>query len=672
MLFKKWMCSSLLVLSQVMAFSYAQADIAYAPGISGGVGGGVSAGIGLTGQLSYGLAGSGYWGGTQACPYKTKTSKAAYDESDDIKAEKKEIEKIKKEVELKKLEVKRADGKLEILSKKIEKFFETEVAEFLTSTHMSVGGMNLCSDYRTFPEYNCPVPGKPGTTNEPGDAQGQPVSKDTVTKCNGKTEVPPLLKDTWTKSDGTGYCAANSNSSRGLISSSICSDNSLRPSDIPKSRKISTTDCSRTLSEYRKARIEYDKAQDLVDRKTDEADERTSAIASKQEMEKLERDYKMKTQLEGKSECEDCKKNGGYERPQRDWWSTAANVVGGLGLAWYGKKIDESAQEYNAQLGYPSTNSYGYPFVTAGVYSVINGLAGPGAYGCAGGIGGSGFPYGGAGAGGPYGANGYGPFAAQGGAFGYPSNLYGSPWGGGMYQPGIGVNGALNGPNGGWPYGLTGQFGVGSPISGQIGVPATAGWQNGGWQQNQVMCITWPCNTVGNAIAGASNGQIGIPASGGWPASGNMNSGYMTNYQLQMMQQQQAMLQAQAQQQAQLAQYYQAQAQQQMQAYQRQQMVQQQAMQVQQEISSLQMRLQMLVSGAYSGSSYGAGGLYGGGSLGTGGYLGGGFGGIVSGGIYFGAAATSYSTGYNGLSLPSVGTAATLPGVGSATTTRGR
>ena len=92
MLLKNRMFSLLLVVSQVTGVGYAHADIAA----------GLSASAALTGQASYGLAGggalggSGYWGGTQACPYATRTSKAAVDVSDEEKRER--ITKSKREV----------------------------------------------------------------------------------------------------------------------------------------------------------------------------------------------------------------------------------------------------------------------------------------------------------------------------------------------------------------------------------------------------------------------------------------------------------------------------------------------------------------------------------------------------------------------------------------------
>ena len=121
MLLKKWIYSLPFVVTQLFAVGYAHADIAYVPG--GNSSGYINGGANYAVQGSYGLAGSGYWGGAQACPYRVKTSKAATSESDDIKEEKKKVEKLKGEVALAKVKQKRSEDKLEFLAKKINRFF---------------------------------------------------------------------------------------------------------------------------------------------------------------------------------------------------------------------------------------------------------------------------------------------------------------------------------------------------------------------------------------------------------------------------------------------------------------------------------------------------------------------------------------------------------------------
>ena len=625
---------------------------------------GLNAGFGAAAQFGVGLQGSGYYGGVQSCPYAFRSAKNAYDEIDEVVEEKKEIVRLQGELKLQKSSRDRADLYLKSLTKKIEKYFDSEIAEFLMSTH--IDNRKKCDEYRE--QKDC---SKVVTKDEEGKEKEAKSDAATKTACEAKTIIPDLLKDKWLKSDsatGKGpYCIGSNSSNAGTVHSSICNDTSLRVVEGTKTKSVNVSDCQKTLTEYRRRKIEYEKAQAKYDELDDEIKDRRIKIADAKTRAKIEDEIAKQDDVEGG--CEECAlagRNSAYRKPQRDWLSTSVNVLGGLGLAWYGKKIDESAQSYNAQLGYPSYNSYGYPFVTAGISGVINGLAGPGAYGCSGGYGGAGYPYGAGGALGALGALGYGPNGAQGGAFGYPQSMFGSPWGGGMYQPGFGANGALAGPNGGFPLGgLNGQIGLGIPVNGGLG--AFAGGGLGAFAGGGLGAF------AGGGLGAFAGGGLGAFAGGGLGAFAGGGLGAMVNnpqYQLQMMQQQQLLQQQQQQQQAM---YFQAQAQAQMQAYQRQQVIQQQAMTYQQEITSLQSRLQMLYSGAYSGSSLGGGlyggGVYGGGSLGTGIGIGisGGIGLGIGGGVSFG---TGVGTGiYNN-------TSGTIPGTtllnGTGTSIRGR
>lgn len=597
---------------------------------------GLNASFGATAaaQVGAGLQGSGYYGGAQSCPYAFRSAKNAYDDIDEVVEEKKEIVRLQGELKLQKSSRDRADLYLKSLTKKIEKYFDSEIAEFLMSTH--IDNRKKCDEYRE--QKDC---SKIVAKDSEGKDKEDKADATTKTACEAKTIIPDLLKDKWLKSDsatGKGpYCIGSNSSNAGTVHSSICNDTSLRVVEGTKTKSVNVSDCQKTLTEYRRRKIEYEKAQTKYDELDDEIKDRRIKIADAKTRAKIEDEIAKQDDVEGG--CEECAlagRNSAYRKPQRDWLSTSVNVLGGLGLAWYGKKIDESAQEYNAQLGYPSYNSYGYPFVTAGISGVINGLAGPGAYGCSGGYGGAGYPYGAGGALGAMGALGYGPNGALGGAFGYPQSMFGSPWGGGMYQPGFGANGALAGPNGGFSLGgLNGQIGLGIPVNGGLG--------------------------------GYAGGGLGTMANN-------------PQYQMQMMQQQQFLQQQQQQQQAM---YFQAQAQAQMQAYQRQQVIQQQAMTYQQEITSLQSRLQMLYSGAYSGSSLGGGlyggGVYGGGSLGTGIGIGisGGIGLGIGGGVSFGAGVGTgiYNNGIYNNGIYN-NTSGTIPGTtllnGTGTSIRGR
>ncbi len=629
------------------------------------------------------LWGSGYYQGQMVCPYESKTSNSAVNMSDEEKEERKKIASLKADLKLKQLEKKRAESETEFLRKKIDRFFDSTVVEFILDTHIE--GAKTCDNYRTAHSRCNPQSTPPVTSSDqatrPADQAGStaPVaaqfSAEDKTFCDGLTDPPELLAKKWNAKDSSGkgaYCIGNSKSNAGTVSPSICSDTALRPTDAPKHRTYNVSECTKSLADYRKRKIELSNAADKEERITEEISDRTYAIADARERARIEREYKQSTT---ESDCEDCDKAArgySYEKPKRDWVSTAVNVVGGALMIGWGKKAEESANEYNAQAGWPSTQSYGYPFYQAGIAGVINGLTGPGAYGCSSGYGGSGFPYGSGGGwnlGGS--ANGaFGPFAANGGAFGYPQGMYGSPWGGGAYNPGFGTGGQMNGPFGG------------VNIGGQFGFP-----NNG----NMAMCITYPCNIggAGQGQFGGGNplmgGQFGLGGQAGMGGQFGMgNNPYSSNplmggqfggngqlssqYQMQMLQQQQQM---QMQQQQQQQQYYQMQMQQQQQQLQVYYQRQQQSMQIQQQIAQLSMQLQMLQQQSYYGSGGSLGGSAGfnfGGNFNFG--VGVGVGAPMPGG-FNGGAGYPVNSGF----YPGVGGGVTFPGTGVGTGTgtgRGR
>lgn len=638
------------------------------------------------------LYGSGYYGGTQGCSTRTRVGTNAISVTEEEKQEKREIEKAQREVDLAKADMERNKLKMKLLVKTINRFFASDVADFIVDTH--IGGMKQCDDYKTFPDYKCPEPKRKLTAAEKKEAaekgtvgtgtatpDGTPLTDEQINVCRHKTSVPSILVSNWSK--GENYCEADDERSRGGLNAAICSDETLRPEG---KRPGSSSECVSALKDYRKKAIEVENAQAKIEKAQSDIEDRTAAIATAREIALIDAKYK-KTKTEADCPTCDAEERGSAGK---SYLLSAIQVAAGLGLGYIGKRYDETNMEYQAQLGYPPTQGYptavslGFPLVAAGVYGAVTGGSGTGGFGCATGVNGTG-------AGNLYGAgnSAYGPYGNNGGAFGYPQGYYGAPWGGGAYNPGYNPYGGFNGPNGGLNAGLNGQFGIGSPLNGlfgggngqfglggngQFGIPANGQFGLGG---NGQFGIGYPgagYPTNGQFGLGG-NGQFGIPANGQFGLGGNGQFGQPGNmfgsqfnnpqYQMQMMQQQQAMLQQQMQQ-AQ-AQYYQAQvqAQNQMIAYQRQMQVQQQAAQVQQEIYTLQQRLSMLVS---SSGSYG--GSYGGG-YGTGIIGGGGYGGGISGGFSFGAAGsvgfgTTPPGGYNS------GPQATVPGVGTGTRTNGR
>ncbi len=316
-------------------------------------------------QISYAqqtsLWGSGYWGGQQGCLMTQQNqsqlgsfqnrAKSQNSDSNELKSNgAKTTKKSEKEAQVKKFESEKEliEKKQERLTQKIEKFFDSEISEFLLQTHFEK--MNRCDDYRTYPQHDC-------------------LSGENKTICDGKDEVPTKLKDKWTTASG-GYCNANSNSNRGSVQTSICTDTSLRSLD--GSRFRSASDCSQALTEYRKNKLKLDVLQEKIERTQDQI----ADLEYSNEEERLTTKETRQNQTEGG--CEECAlagRTGNVQKSNRDWWSTAASVASGLGMIWYGKKLDESAQAYNAQLGFPTNDYSASPYVTAGVSTLINGLS---------------------------------------------------------------------------------------------------------------------------------------------------------------------------------------------------------------------------------------------------------------------------------------------------------
>jgi hypothetical protein len=603
--------------------------------------------------------GSGFYQGGMVCPYQTSVAKNATNISDEQKELRKDAQRERAAAKLAGSKMKRTEAMVDLLRKKIERYFDSSVSDFILDTHIE--GAKLCSNYQSFrngclvpPNTNpAPAAGTAGAGTATAEAPARPAD------CDSKEAPPELLQRSWTEGDrGHGpYCNASSRSSAGGINPSICDDDSLRPQDGGR-RGGNSSECKKSLAEYRKLRIQLANLADEQEDHEGKAQEKEMAAADERERAAIERQYRLENETE--SDCPECdaySRGGSAPKLKRDWFSTATNVIGGLVYIGLGQKADSAGREQAAQLGMPAPTSYGYPYYQAGLNGVINGLAGPGAYGCSGGYGGAGFPFGAGGqfgiGGGPNGA--YGPFAGQGGAFGYPQGMFGSPWGGGMYNPGLNINGGFNGPFGGTGFG---------------GFPG-----NG----NMAMCFTWPCNAGGPGFGGQLGGQIGGgfggspfgspfggspfgspfggPGFGGQIGGGfggspfgspfgspygggqfGLNGQLSSQYQMQMMQLQ---MQMQQQYQQQQMQYYQAQQQAAMQYQQQQMQRQQQAYQIQMQISQLNMQLQQIM---YSGSYGTSGGLNLSGGFNFGAQIGGSVGGSL-GGSYGAPAPGGYPTG---------------------------
>ena len=497
-----------------------------------------SAGIDANYSGNYqGQWGSGYYGGVQGCNQNWQQGSGAINVSDEELEERKNIQSAKSNLEKEKLEKKRADSEMEFAKKKLERVFDSEILDFLIDVHMDK--MNLCSNYKLM--ASVPANATAGiTTCSIVDANGKEIQSSDATVCGGKDEIPAKLQGKWINSTGTGYCTASSLSKAGDVSSKICSDATLRPEDSPKYRSYSSNECGKSLSNYKKFKLKSEKSQARIEMLEDEIRERAYAIADAKERAALERKYRQANTSETDCpECDAAARGNTYTKPKRDWVSILGQVGVGLGLGVLGKQYDDRNAEYNAQLGYPPQQGYptavsmGLPFVLGGVYGAINGTSGQGGFGCAGGMNGTGGVYGaGNGMNGPFGGAGgvYGPYGnANGGAFGYPQGMYGTPWGGGMYNPGYGAGGSIAGPWGGFPGGGTNAgFAVNGMINGgwmlnggagggyaMGGMPMGGGFQMGGSQM--VTCFMPPCP---GGMGGGGFAQGGYAAGGGFQMGG--------------------------------------------------------------------------------------------------------------------------------------------------------
>ncbi len=396
----------------------------------------------LTSVAQYGYAnmnlqGSGYWGGQQNCGYQqTQNTGSMQAQGRSQTAEKSEEEKtatsrisdLKKQLASKQLEKKRAESEMQMAARKLERVFDSEILDFLLEVHIEKG--NECKNYKTFPANHCvdqAITGRTAVAEGTVDANGSQVISSEVVKfdCDGKDEVPDKLKNKWTMAGSGSYCTANSRSSGGSISASICKDQTLR-SDERKS-SASSSDCGQQLTSYRKNRIKRDDVQSKIERIEDDIENQQMAIADAKERQALEKSYRMSNSTEAAcEECGDMSRDGGQkQKSNRDWGSILGNIGVGLGLAYVGKQYDELNAEYSAQLGYPPQSGYptavsmGAPYILNGVYGAVNGSSGQGSFGCG------------------NGASMASGMSGQMNAFGYPQSMLGQQTnGGGMYTMG--------------------------------------------------------------------------------------------------------------------------------------------------------------------------------------------------------------------------------------------
>jgi hypothetical protein len=354
--------------------------------------------------------GSGYYSGQQNCNIQTQNQMQGLNQMGgqgqssrpNRPPSESPTAKLKSQLKAKQSARKRAESKGDLLRKRIERYLDSSVVEFILDTH--VEGNQMCDRYKNaHPE--CGAAGAMVTVAAPMDASLSPdsgqrrdpppdgfggrrpprhssdtaesgpppaiptlvpgVARTQTVECSSLTDVPDLLVNKWTGPNG--YCVGNSRSNAGSVKPSICADESLRSSER---HSVNVSECSRAIADYRKNRIQLANAADAEEKIQDEIDD---AKYADQEgpREPSDRDTEG-----GCEECARASRGYSYQSNQRDWTSTLTQVAGGIGLLVYGKQAEKSANEYNAQAGFPATQSYGYPYYQAGIYGIINGLTG--------------------------------------------------------------------------------------------------------------------------------------------------------------------------------------------------------------------------------------------------------------------------------------------------------
>ena len=255
--------------------------------------------------------GSGYYQGGMQCPYQTSVARNAVSMSDDEKEARQDLDKLKQELKTKQTDRKRAESKIEFLRKKVERYFDSSVSEFLLDTHIE--GAKMCKEYKSVAN-RCITGTAAGTvtTTPPAtvNADGSSAAVTPVTPvmpqvdCSALVDVPDLLAKKWNDKDASGrgnYCVGSSKSNAGNVAAAICSDDSLRPQDSRR-RSYNNSDCSKSLADYRKTRIDLANAADAEERLQDEIQDKEYAISDARERARIDREYRVKNETE--SDCE--------------------------------------------------------------------------------------------------------------------------------------------------------------------------------------------------------------------------------------------------------------------------------------------------------------------------------------------------------------------------------
>jgi hypothetical protein len=546
----------------------------------------------VTGETSHAYWGTGMYMGAPMCPYPYGGGTGAADDDDDVYQSRKERDRAKREWNKAKREHDAAkklyDRYDASLKKRLNGRVLQDVKEHMERGYSRDQWLGACEA-----GASANTPG--GNAQPAGGAQAQPAAQPSVapvpvvvtpSQINQATEGRPgRLRGPWCSAEKTdlwqGYYAEDG----GDINPAICADSN--PPQIVN-KNSSTEDrikCEIALKEYGKAFREMRAKGETVASAEENYVKSKLAYESAREAAKAKReDGDDEDDSYAESDCPSGRCRGRGRTP------STLETVGSIGLAVLGGVLGYKGAKYaidqNSRLGWPS-NPYlatgaAYPLMSMGIYGALGGGIGPGAFGCAGTIGGAG-AMGAIGMGmGPFGLYG----GINGGAFGYPPGMFGPMMGGGMWNPGMF-------PGGGFmnPFMNPMMMGMGgmNPMMGMGGMNPFM--MNPFGNPMMGMGGMNPMMGMMNPMMGGMPGMMPFPGAMG-PGMGMGMPGMGGPFQMQMMQQYMSQMQMQMQMQ---------QAQMQDQMY-RQQTV----MSLQTEMYRIQQQIYMISSGSYGG--YGGGG----------------------------------------------------------------
>ncbi|MEK2688146.1 hypothetical protein [Bdellovibrio sp. GT3] len=334
-------------------------------------------------MMSPTMMGTGYWGANQGCSYQQRPAQAMSSESDEIQELRLEISELKQEISEKKSEKKKFDRELKRAKSDITNNLSEEYAEVLMA-HMD--SSRRCSEYVSEPQNDNQEPAVTGDIDESGlefsdDESSEMAESDRPAPPQGKGMRPPrrqrsesrgandnmLPVQVFTSAEWKKYCDAGR---AGAVLTSVC-DNSTYRANGSRAR---TSTCKSAIASYRTNSIQSTKIQsDIED--------------LNHQIERLQEDIQDARQDESTegtvcTECMAKNNNYNYQQPQSNTASLVANVVTGAASMYAGYKTNQMVTDANANLGYPTQASFGYPYMMQGMYGALSSGSGQGGFGC--------------------------------------------------------------------------------------------------------------------------------------------------------------------------------------------------------------------------------------------------------------------------------------------------